>query len=63
MTDENIQNLSTDVTIHMFHTLQQYAKGHITGTNTKGWKNHILANSRLQIHYTIVTVYHIVLSN
>ena len=47
----------------MLHTLQQYAKGHITGTNTNRWKNHILANSRLYFHYTVVTLYHIVLSN
>ena len=33
MMDENIQNLSTDVTIHMLH-MQQYVKDHITGTNT-----------------------------
>ena len=34
MTHKNIQNLSTDITIHMLQILQQYAKGYITGTNT-----------------------------
>ena len=53
MTHENMQNLCTDITIHMLHTLQQYAKGHITGTNTNQWKNHVLADSRLQFHYTV----------
>lgn len=41
MTDENIQNLATDVTLHFLHILQQYAKGFITGVNSNRWKKHV----------------------
>ena len=49
MTHKNIQNLFTDVTIHILHILQQYAKGYITGTSTNRWKNYALTHSRLNI--------------
>ena len=49
LTHENVQNICTDITLHMMHILRQYTKGIITGTNTKRWKDHILANSRLHL--------------
>ena len=47
LTHENIQNLSTNITIHIMHILQQYGKGCITGVNTNRWKKHVVANTRL----------------
>ena len=46
LTDSNIQNLATDITLHMLHILQQYAKGFITGTNSDRWKQHVLADRK-----------------
>ena len=51
MTHENIQNLSTNITLHMLHILQEYVKGYITGTNTNQWKNYALTHSRLQLSF------------
>ena len=34
ITDENIQNLSTDITLHLLHILDQYTKGFIPGVNS-----------------------------
>lgn len=51
MTHENIQNLCTDITLHVLHILQQYAKGYITGTNTNRWKHYALTHSRLQLFF------------
>ena len=47
LTHENIQNLSTNITIHIMHILQQYGKGYITGVNTNRWKKQVVANTRL----------------
>ena len=33
MTDSNIENLATDITLHMLDILQQYTKGFKTETN------------------------------
>ena len=46
VTDSNIQNIATDITLHMLHILQQYAKGFISGTNTNRWKQHLLADKK-----------------
>ena len=47
--NENIQNLSTDITMHMMHILQQYGKGYLTGVKTNRWKKHVFAYARLQL--------------
>ena len=41
MTDSNIENLATDITLHMPDILQQYTKGFITETNSNRWKQHV----------------------
>ena len=46
MTDENIQNLSTDITLHLLHILEQYAKGFISGVNSNRWHDHVLADKK-----------------
>ena len=51
MTHENIQNLWTDITVHMLHILQQFGKDYITGTNTNRWKNYVLTHSGLQLSF------------
>ena len=51
LTSENIQDLATDVTLHLLHILQQYAKGYFTGVNTNRWKQHLLADNRLLYFY------------
>ena len=51
MTHENIQNLWTDITVHMLHILQQFGKDYITGKNTNRWKNNVLTHSRLQLSF------------
>ena len=51
MTHENIQNLWTDITVHMLHILQQFGNDYITGTNTNRWKNYVLTHSRLQLSF------------
>ena len=46
ITDENIQKLSTDITLHLLHILDQYAKGFITGVNSNRWHDHVLADKK-----------------
>ena len=46
VTDSSIQNMATDITLHMLRILQQYAKGFISGTNTSRWKQHVLADKK-----------------
>ena len=46
LTDSNIQNLATDITLHILHILQQFAKGFITRTNSNQWKQHVLAGRK-----------------
>lgn len=59
MTFESIQNLCTDIALHMLHILEQYVEGYITGVNTNRWKKHVLANSRFyQINFS--TIFYII---
>ena len=53
VTHENIQDMSTDITIHMLHILQ-YTKGHISGSNTNCSKKHVLPNLRLNFTFLIL---------
>ena len=46
ITDDNVQNLSTDVTMHLLHILEQYTRGLIPGINSNQWKNHVLADKK-----------------
>ena len=46
MTSDNIQNLATDITIHIMHILEQYIRGHITGVNSSRWTQHVVADIR-----------------
>ena len=46
VTDENIQNLAADVTLHLLHILQQYAKGFITGVNLNQSKKHVFTDKK-----------------
>lgn len=46
MTSDNIQNLATDITIHIMHILEQYIRGHITGVNSCRWTQHVVADIR-----------------
>ena len=46
ITDENIQKLSTNITLHLLHILDQYAKGFIAGVNSNRCKNHVLGDKK-----------------
>ena len=46
ITDQNVQNLSTDITLYLVHIFDQYAKGFIAGVNSNRWKNHVLADKK-----------------
>ena len=49
MFSDNIQNLATDITMHIMHILQQYTRGYITGVNTNQWTQHVVADTRLNV--------------
>ena len=50
MLSDNIQHLATDITMHIMLILQQYTRGYITGVNTNGWTQHVVADTRLTIN-------------
>ena len=45
-TSENFQRLPYDVTVHVLHVMEQYARGYISGGNDKSWKRHVVADTR-----------------
>ena len=45
LTDENIQNLWTDISLHLLHILQQYGKGYLTAVNANRWKEYVVAKA------------------
>lgn len=47
VTSENLQNLATEITLHLLHNLQQHIKGCITGVNKNCWTQHLLVDERL----------------
>lgn len=47
MTSENLQNLATEITLHLLHNLQQHIKGWITGVNKNCWTQYLLVDERL----------------
>ena len=53
MTSDNIQNLTTDITMHLLHILEQYIRGYLTGVNTNRWQKHVLADTKYELIYTI----------
>ena len=44
MTSANFQNIAYDITIHILHVLEQYARGYISGGNDVKWKRHLTAD-------------------
>ena len=46
MTSDNIQNLATDITMHLLHIMEQYIRGYLTGVNTNRWQKHVLADTK-----------------
>lgn len=47
MTSSNFQKLPYDVTVHVMHVLEQYARGYLSGGNdSKNWKTHVFADSK-----------------
>ena len=49
ITSENIQNLATDITMHLLHILEQYICGYLTGVNTNRWQKHVLADTKYEL--------------
>ena len=50
MFSDNIQNLATDITMHIMHILQQYTRGYITGVNSNRWTQHVVVDTRLNVY-------------
>ena len=57
MTSENIQNLATDIIIHVMHILELYIKGHITGVNSCQWTQHVVADIRFICNSLIFSIF------
>lgn len=46
ITTNNVQNITTDITIYTMDISRQYIKGHITGVNSSRWKQHGIVDTR-----------------
>ena len=53
MTSSNIQNLPTNITMHLLHILEQYICGYLTGVHSNCWQKHVLADTKYELIYII----------
>ena len=57
MTSDNIQNLATDITMHLLHIMEQYIRGYLTGVNTNRWQKHVLADTKYVFQNRILIIF------
>ena len=57
MTSDNVQNLATDMTMHLLHIMEQYIRDYLTGVNTNHWQKHVLAGTKYVFQNRIFIIF------